>query len=91
MEVIVFETEAFYALIERLFDRLNEANVKHEKWLNPEQAMAKLNIKSKTTLQKYRDEGRIRFSQSDVKRIVLYDADSINAYLEEHAKEPFWH
>jgi len=39
-------------------------------------------------LQKLRDTGSIRFSQPE-KRIILYDIDSIYAYLEKHTKETF--
>ena len=48
-----------------------------------------LGIKSKGTLQKLRDEGKIRFSQPE-KKIILYDRESIEQYLEKHAKDIFW-
>ena len=50
--------------------------------------MLKLRIKSKTTLQKLRDEGLIKFSLPN-KKIILYSTDSINEYLEKHSKENF--
>ncbi len=50
--------------------------------------MYKLHIKSKTTLQKLRNEGCIKFSQP-VKKIILYDIDSLNEYLEKHSKNTF--
>ncbi|MEZ2413922.1 helix-turn-helix domain-containing protein [Muriicola sp. E247] len=53
-----------------------------------EEAMHILRIKSTTTLQKLRDEGKIRFSQPQ-KKIILYDRDSLNVYLENHARETF--
>ncbi|MEQ8924332.1 MAG: helix-turn-helix domain-containing protein, partial [Fulvivirga sp.] len=59
-----------------------------DKWIPTEDAMRLLGIKSKTTLQKLRDEGKIRFAQPQ-KRIILYDRESINEYLEKHAKETF--
>ena len=59
-----------------------------EKWISDEQAMQLLNIKSKTTLQKLRDEGKIRFSQPQ-KKIILYDRDSIDTYLQQHARNTF--
>jgi predicted site-specific integrase-resolvase len=62
--------------------------IKEDKWISPEEAMTKLRIKSKTTLQKLRDEGRIRYSQPESK-FILYDSDSINDYLEKHSKETF--
>lgn len=43
-----------------------------DKWISREEAMQKLRITSKTTLQKLRDEGKIRFSQPE-KKIILYD------------------
>jgi len=50
--------------------------------------MKLLNIKSKSTLQQLRDNGRIRFSQPQ-KKIILYDTDSIHDYLEKNAKDTF--
>jgi hypothetical protein len=89
MEVICLQEDAFYALIDQVVERLKTAhNVTKEKWINDDEAMALLNIKSKTTLQKFRDEGKVRFSQPE-KKIILYDRDSINAYLEKNARETF--
>ena len=89
MEVICIEDAAFYALIERVLTHIKEKyNVQEEKWISGEEAMKRLNITSKTTLQKFRDEGRIRFSQPE-KKIILYDAVSINEYLEKHSKTTF--
>jgi len=59
-----------------------------DKWIDKKEAKRLLRIKSDTTLQKWRDEGHIRFSQPERKHI-LYDRDSINAYIEAHAIEPF--
>lgn len=89
MEVICLQDEAFYALIERVIDRMKENNSKiTDKWLSGEEAMKILRITSKTTLQKLRDEGKIRFSQPE-KKIILYDIDSINEYLNKNAKSTF--
>lgn len=80
------EDEAFYVLIETVVRRIKDKeNIKTDKWVRTEQAMDILKIKSKTTLQKLRDEGKIRFSQPQ-KRIILYDTDSLNDYLEKHIK-----
>lgn len=89
MEVICLEDLAFYTLIEEVVKRVKEKKgIKEDKWISPEEAMHKLRITSKTTLQKFRDEGRIRFSQPE-KKLILYDIDSINEYLEKHAQETF--
>lgn len=89
MEVICLQDEAFYQLIEDVVGRLKEKqNIQHDKWISPERAMEVLNIKSKTTLQKLRDEGQITFSQPQ-KKIILYDYDSILEYLKSHTKSSF--
>lgn len=89
MEVICLQDQAFYELIEQVVKRVKENNgIKEDKWISPEEAMQKLRISSKTTLQKLRDEGKIRFSQPE-KKLILYDIDSINTYLEKHVKETF--
>lgn len=89
MRVICLEEDAFYALIEQVVARLKEKHAeRREKWISDEQTMQILNIKSKTTLQKLRDEGKIRFSQP-YKKIILYDRDSIEAYLNSNAREIF--
>ena len=76
-------------LIEEVVNRIKEKNgIKEDKWISSEEAMQKLRISSKTTLQKLRDEGKIRFSQPE-KKLILYDVDSIYQYLETHVKEPF--
>lgn len=89
MEVICLEDTAFYALVNEVVQRIKEKeNIKADKWISAEEAMKMLRISSKTTLQKLRDEGRIRFSQPE-RKIILYDVDSINCFLNKHAKETF--
>ncbi len=89
MEVICLEEEAFYQLIEEVVDRLKEKHkVTHDKWVSPERAMEVLNIKSKTTLQNLRNEGAIKYTQPQ-KRIILYDYDSLNEYLDNNTKNTF--
>lgn len=89
MEVICMEDKAFYALVENVVARLKtdtKSNI--ETWVSDIEAMRLLNIKSRTTLQKLRDEGKIRFSQPQ-KKVILYDRLSINTYLEQHARNTF--
>ncbi len=89
MQVICLQEDAFYALIDKVLERVKERNGKTEdKWIGSEEAMKKLRITSKTTLQELRDGGEIRFSQPR-KKVILYDSDSINEYLERHARETF--
>ena len=89
MEVICLQDDAFFSLIEKVVERVKEKKgIIEDKWISPEEAMQKLRITSKTTLQKLRDEGKIRFSQPE-KKLILYDTNSINEYLEKHVKETF--
>lgn len=61
LNIICLESEAFYALIDEVVNRLKEKNEsEQEKWIDDEEAMRLLHISSKTTLQKYRDERSIR-------------------------------
>jgi Helix-turn-helix domain len=89
MNVICLQEEAFYELVEQVVQRIKDAQgVKEDKWISAEEAMHKLRITSKTTLQKFRDEGKIRFSQPH-KKLILYDVDSINIFLEKNVREIF--
>jgi len=89
MEVICLHDEAFYTMIERVVERIKDKqSIKSDQWLNGEEVMQILRITSKTTLQKLRDEGKIRFSQPE-KKIILYDAASIYEYLNQNARETF--
>jgi len=89
MEVVVMESEAFFKLIEEVLKRLTQKQTdKDDKWISAEEAMRKLRISSRTTLQKLRDEGKIRFSAPE-KKLILYDVDSIHEYLEKNVREPF--
>jgi len=89
LDVICLETEAFYLLVEEVVSRIRERdNITTDKWISLDEAMDLLHVKSKSTMQKLRDEGLIRYSQP-YKKIVLYDRESILEYLETHAKETF--
>ena len=91
MEVVCLQEEAFYKLFEKVVDHLKQNQkeaIEPFKWINGDEAMRLLNITSKTTLQKLRNEGKIRFSQPQ-KRVIVYDRDSINDYLEQYARDTF--
>lgn len=87
LDIICLESEAFYALVEEVVGRLLE---KHgpalDQWIDDEEAMRLLHISSKTTLQKYRDEGMIRYTQP-TKKLILYDRNSIMEFLEYKAQD----
>ena len=90
MNVIALEEEAFYHLLNKLTAEIKQqlAAQQRDKWVDGEEAMQIMRIKSKTTLQRLRTEGKIRYSQPEPKTL-LYDRDSIDAYLEKHAKDTF--
>ena len=92
MNIICIDEEAFFALLDRAYQRLenNKNPVKKDKWISPKEAKRILGIKSNTTLKKYRDEGKIRFSQDKENiKLIQYDPESIYQYLEKHAKNTF--
>ncbi len=89
MEVICFEDKAFFEMLDRLYDRYKTDNkIVEDKWISGDEAMKRLKISSKTTLQNFRDEGKIKFSYVTPK-IIVYDSDSINFYLEDNAQHAF--
>ncbi|MCV9385280.1 helix-turn-helix domain-containing protein [Reichenbachiella ulvae] len=89
MEVICLQSRALDLLITKVLDEAKERlDNLNKRWLNHEETMSLLNIKSKSTLQKLRDAGSIRFSQPE-RKIILYDRESIEQYLEANARETF--
>ncbi len=89
LNVICLEFEAFYALVEEVVGKLKDQDTsQHDKWISDEEAMKLLRVTSRTTMQKLRDSGAIRYSQP-TRKLILYDWDSILEYLEAHAKNTF--
>jgi len=88
MEVIVIDQPAFYELVQRVLAHFETKKDEGRKWISAAEAMSKLGIKSKTTLQKFRDMGFIRYSQIE-KKIILYDSESIDEFLNQNARERF--
>ena len=88
LNIICLESEAFHSLIDKVVERLEGQSKKPDKWIDDKEAMQILRISSTSTLQKYRNEGSIRFSQPS-RKVILYDRDSILTFLEKHAKDTF--
>ncbi len=89
MEVICIEDEAFYKLIDKVEKYImDKQSIKQDKWISGVEVMEMLRIKSKTTLQRLRDSGEIEFSQES-KKLILYNSDSIRAYIQKHSKGTF--
>lgn len=86
--MICLETPAFERLVQTVAQQLIEKQgIRNSKWVSKEDAMALLGVTSHTTLQRYRDERRIRFTQPD-KKVILYDRESIEEFLNRNAIDP---
>ncbi|MGV3598252.1 MAG: helix-turn-helix domain-containing protein [Bacteroidota bacterium] len=89
MQVICLEETAFYELVEEVVRRVKEKEKsKLDTWVGTDEAMRVLGVKSKTTLQRLRNEGKIRYSQPQ-KKNIMYDLKSLNTYLENNARNIF--
>ena len=87
METRSLSDEQFNRLLESMVSLLKaDLGVKRDKWVDGEEAMRYMRITSRTTLQKLRDTGAIRFSQPMPKHL-LYDLDSIDEYLNRHSNK----
>jgi hypothetical protein len=63
LKVICLEEEAFYELVDRVVERMMDERKEKPKWISADEAMQILKITSKTTLQKLKNEGYIKFTQ----------------------------
>ena len=90
LNVICLESDAFYALIDHVVDHVKKENSlpKEDDWIDKEEAMKLLRIKSETTLQKYRDEFRIEYNPIN-RRTFVYSRSSIKKYLNKNIKKAF--
>lgn len=90
MKVICIQKKAFYTLLDRVFKHIDSRIEQRNptKWISSEEVMEILNIKSRTTLQKMRNHGEIRFSQPS-KKVILYDRDSLDDYISKYVFETF--
>ena len=88
--VIQIEEEDFFRLVEEVIKRLEKkmTDKDRNRWVDTDEAMSILKIKSKTSLQKLRDNGEIRYSHPAPK-IIVYDRLSLEKYLDKHAKDTF--
>ena len=88
MNVICLNEDAFFALVNAVLDYAENRRKDGRDWVSREEAMLILNIKSKTTLQRLRDEGQIEFSQIG-RKLIQYKIKSLFEYLEKHKRETF--
>lgn len=91
MEVIILHSEAYQAILKelKLYVKAALVEVINEKkqaessdWISIDEAKKLLPYKSKTSWQKFRDEGIIKFSQSG--RTIVYSRKSILEFLNKN-------
>ncbi len=88
MNMIMIDEDSLIDLVAKVIDHFSLLeNSSNKKWLTPHETEKLLNIK-RVSLYKLRVTGKIRYTQPQ-KHVILYDADSINCYLEENAKDTF--
>lgn len=89
MQVICLEEEAFYTLLDKSIEYLESKRQNApRKWIGESEAVSMLDGVSKSTLQRMRNNGDIGYTQPS-RKIILYDRESINEYLDKNAKKPF--
>ena len=88
MEIIVFETTAYWEHINEVVKRLKDSQKEEKKWIDEGEAMQLLGVRSKSEMWKLRSTGKIRYSQPS-RKIIRYDRQSILKYLDDHAKDEF--
>ncbi len=88
-EVICIESPALKLLVQTVVEQLRKEHPQAaDKWISADEAKRLLGITSPTSLQRLRDEGKIRFSKT-ASRNIMYDRASIEAFLEGNARETF--
>lgn len=84
IEIICMESQAFYKLLEEVLRHFkNNQPQPSDKWISGPEAMKMLRIKSKTTLQKMRDEGHIRFTQPEFAHKYMYNIELQFSWLKK--------
>jgi len=92
MEVITITSEAFQQLVTRLdslenyFKHVARKQPMSEVWLDIQETCKLLKV-SKRTLQGYRDEGFLSYSQ--VKGKIYISASAIEEHLKNHTRKAF--
>lgn len=81
--------QALKKVFKEIFERLDEyRDSQQEEYVNADEAKRLLGIKSNSTLQKLRDEGRIIFSMP-MHKVILYQKKSIMDFIKMNVQEKF--
>lgn len=86
LKVITIESEAFYALVEEIIQRVGAQ--KPPRWIREQEAMELLGCSSKSHLWSLRTNLKVDYFQDpDHPKLILYDRESIERYLESNMKK----
>lgn len=86
LKIICLESQAFKALVSEVATQLKQEFFSDlNPWIDEKEAMQLLRINSKTTLQKYRDEGKIDYRRLSPKQII-YRRESLLVFIENSSK-----
>lgn len=87
MKVITMDEASFYSLIDEVIEYVrNKTQTPQKRFLTKKEALDKLSVCA-TTLQKLRDTQAIRVIRLSPRKL-LYDAQSINEYINRNAIDP---
>ena len=92
MEALVIPADKFNELLKKIdflsnqIEKVKNLNPLQDKWLDIQETCLLLKV-SKRTLQSYRDNGVLPFSQIGSK--IYYKATDIDKHLESHYKSAF--
>lgn len=87
MKIICLESKAFKALVSEVATQLrSEFFGSIDPWISEDEAMRILAINSKTTMKKYRDEGRVDYRKLENSNKIYYKRQSINDFIENSPK-----
>lgn len=88
-QIIFIDDSQLELLAEMIVARIGKhGNLQPDKWMDIEDVMMTLRIKSRSTIQDLRNRGELRFCKINSKTI-LYDRSSVNEYIQKHIKEKF--
>ncbi len=88
LKIITIESEAFYALIEEVSQKLSKPKL--DRFISESECMEILKIRSKSHLWKLRTEGKISYvKDNDHPKLILYDRGSLIEYLTKNLQHSF--
>ena len=87
MKVICLESKAFKALVSEVATQLRGEFFGHmNPWIMEDEVMNILDIHSKTTIKKYRDEGKLDYRKPVNSNKIYYRRQSVLNFIENSPK-----